>query len=103
MGLKVVNSKREVTDKLDAKVTVKLDGITSTFKEFVVVGFPGEVAGPVEIITQADVISLAVAMEVVKDMFYTNFNSLSKEDQDNVKYVLDDLQKVMEARRNEES
>lgn len=57
--------------------TVKMNGKTKMYKDFVVVGIEGE---KISIAHNADAITLGIAVQIVKDHFMENYTLLTEED-----------------------
>ena len=84
--------------KLDSRCTVKMDGNLMSFNEFVTLGFQGEYeAQQIRVYAQANIISLAMALEALNKFFQESFAALTPEEQESVKQLLNDVQ-VMHGR-----
>lgn len=71
----IVGSNGQPLNKPQASCTVKMDGKTRIFKDFVVVGIEGE---KISIAHNADAITLGIAVQVVKDHFMENYKTLDE-------------------------
>jgi hypothetical protein len=61
-----------------------MDGITHVYTEFIAVGFNEDIMKPVDLFAQADIISVAVTLELIKEFFIECYSSLTEDNQKEV-------------------
>ncbi len=83
MQLAVVNGTKDKTPK----VTVHMDGETTQFKEFIVVGYDPHTC-KVSSLYNADPVTLAMAVDVVRKAFIEAFDNASAEDKKTIEEIL---------------
>ena len=76
-------------ENLDARCIVKMDGSTIVSTDFVAVFF--NETEPVQLFAQASILSISVAMEVLKNFFIECYEKMPTEDQENFLNVLNKI------------
>ena len=89
MELTVVDGKNPTDkDTLDARCIVKMDGTTNVYTDFIAIGFHDDIYKPVDLFAQADVLSVAVSLELIKEFFMECYSRLEEDQQQDLNVAI---------------